>query len=281
MHCDTLGNVRLSRRKPSIFARPWPQTQRVALRALIALNVAAFVCQCCLDVLQPGFVADYLVLTKNGVFDAYSWQFVTAAMLHGGPWHFLSNVLLLYVLGRDLELILGQRHFVYLYLSGAFAGELGHLFLMPANTLLFAASGGVAALLMAYATILPELNLIERRLGWIQVHLKAKHAAGAMLLLTCAMFLVDRDGSVVYSAIPGGLGAGALYANLLGFGHASWLRKLIHRRREAVERVERMSREEFIEQELDPLLEKIARTGMQSLTRAERRILERAREKVR
>ncbi|PYK29796.1 MAG: hypothetical protein DME57_09075 [Verrucomicrobia bacterium] len=269
LHCDILENVRLSRRKPSIFARPWPQTQRVALRAIIALNVAAFVSQFCLNVLQPGFVADYLALSKNGVLDAYSWQFVTAALLHGSPWHFLGNVLLLYVLGRDLESILGQRHFIYLYLSGAFAGELGHLFLMPANTLLFAASGGVAALLMAYATILPEL------------HLKAKHAAGAMLLLTCAMFLVDRNGSVVYSAIPGGLGVGALYANLLGFGHASWLRRLIHRRREAVERVERMSREEFIEQELDPLLEKIARTGMQSLTRAERRILERAREKVR
>ena len=273
--------MRLSRRKPSIFARPWPKTQRVALRTLIALNAAAFVGQYCLDVLQPGFVADYLTLSKVGVLDAYSWQFVTAALLHGSPWHLLGNILLLYVLGPDLESILGQRHFVYLYISGAFAGELGHLFLMPASTLLFAASGGVAALLMAYATILPELDLFERRFGWFQVRLKAKHAAGAILLLTCAMFIVDRNGPVVYSAIPGGLGAGWLYANLLGFGHASWLRRFIRRRREAVERLQRMSREEFIELELDPLLEKIARKGMHSLTRRERDILDRAREKVR
>jgi hypothetical protein len=95
------------------------------------------------------------------------------------------------------------------------------------------------------------------------------------------MLVVDRNGSVVYSAIPGGLGAGWLYANLLGFGHASWLRRFIRRRREAVERLQRMSREEFIELELDPLLEKIARKGMHSLTRRERDILERAREKVR
>jgi len=273
--------VRLSRGKPSIFARPWQESRRVALFALIALNVASFVAQISLDAIQSGFVADYLGLSEIGVSDAYSWQFLSAAFLHSGPWHFLGNVLLLYVLGRDLESILGQRHFVYLYLTGAFAGELGHLFIMPPQTVLFGASGGVAALVMAYATVLPDLDLIDWRSRWFQVHLKAKHTACAILLLALVMFAIDRTGAVMYSAIPGGSVAGWLYANLLGFGHASWLRRLLRRRREAVQRVERMSREEFIQQELDPLLEKIARSGMQSLTRAERRILERAREKVR
>ena len=87
-------------------------------------------------------------------------------------------------------------------------------------------------------------------------------------------------GAVVHSAIPGGLAAGWLYANLLGFGHASWLRRLLHRRREAAQRIRRMTRSEFIEQELDPVLEKIAQQGMESLTRAERRLLAQAREKV-
>ena len=41
-----------------------------------------------------------------------------------------------------------------------------------------------------------------------------------------------------------------------------------------------MTPAEFIEQEIDPLLEKISRGGMQSLTRAERRRLDQAREKV-
>lgn len=249
--------------------------------ALIAVNVASFVAQISLHAIQPGFVSDYLGLSNVGVYDAYSWQFLTAAFLYGNPWHFFGNVLLLYILGRDLESILGQRHFVYLYLTGAFAGELGHLFLMPPQTVLLGASGGVAALAMAYATILPELDLIDWRSRWFQLHLKAKHVACAMFLLALAMLAIDRTGVVVSSAIPGGLAAGWLYANLLGFGHASWLRRFLRRRREASERVQRMSREEFIDQQLDPLLEKIARTGMQSLTRAERRILERAREKVR
>ena len=242
--------------------------------------MAGFVTQFFLDAFEPGFVRDYLALSDRGVHDAYAWQFVSAALLHGNPWHFLGNLLVLYILGRDIESILGQRHFFYLFLSGAIGGELGHLFLMPAETLLYAASGGVAAVLIAYATILPELDLISWRIWRFSIRIKAKHFAAAILFLSLVMLMVDRQGAVIHSAVPGGLAAGWLYANLLGFGQTSWLRRLFRRRQEAAERVQRMTAAEFIEQEIDPVLEKIARSGMQSLTRAERRTLERARDKV-
>ena len=263
-----------------MFARPWQESRRVVLLALIALNVAGFVTQFFLDAFEPGFVRDYLALSDRGIHDAYAWQFVTATLLHGSPWHFLGNLLVLYVLGRDIESILGQRHFLYLFLSGAIGGELGHLFLMPAETLLYAASGGVAAVLIAYATTLPELDLIAWRISRFSFHVKAKHVATAIFCLSLVMLIVDRNGAVIHSAIPGGLAAGWLYANLLGFGHASWLQRVWRRRRESAERLQRMSRAEFIEHAIDPLLEKISRGGMQSLTRAERRILDQAREKV-
>ena len=272
--------VRLSRGKPSLFAQPWRESRRVVLLALIGLNVASFIAQFFLDAFQPGFVQDYLALSNRGLHDAYAWQFVTAMLLYGNPWHLLGNLLVLYVLGRDIESILGQRHFLYLFLSGAIGGELGHLFLMPPETLLYAASGGVAAVLIAYATILPELDLIDWRLRRLSFHLKAKHVAGVLMFLSLITLVIDRHGAVMHSAIPGGLAAGWLYANLLGFGHTSWLGRLLRRRREAVERVQRMTPTEFIEQEIDPLLEKISRKGIQSLTRAERRLLSRASEKV-
>src|ERR1700676_972023 len=129
--------MRLSRGKSLSFPRRWIQQPRVVLLALISLNVAVFVAQIFVDAYQPGFVREYLAMTKNGVRDAYAWQFVTAAFLHDGLWHLSANMLVLYFLGRDLETILGQRHFLYLYLFGAFAGELAHLFLMPSDCILF------------------------------------------------------------------------------------------------------------------------------------------------
>jgi rhomboid family protein len=279
-HCDTLGTVRLSPKKPFLFARPWRESRRFALLALVALNVTGLLAQFFLDSFEPGFVRDYLALSKNGVQDAYAWQFVTATLLYANPWHFVGNVILLYILGRDIESILGQRQFVYLFLSGALGGELGHLFLMPSDTVLYAASGGVAALVIAYATILPELDLIAWRLPGLATHVKAKHFAGALMLSSAVMLVLDRHGAVMHSAIPGGLMTGWIYVNLLGFGHASWVRRLLRRRREAVERIERMSTAQFIEEKIDPLLEKISRNGLQTLTRAERRLLSRAREKI-
>ena len=272
--------MRLSRGKQSALGRPRTKSLDVVLLALIWVNVAAFVVQLFIEATEPGLVRDYLALSNHGLRDVYSWQVITAIFLYGNPWHFVGNVIVLYILGRDVELILGQRHFFYLFLSGAVGGELGHLFLMPPEAALYAATGGVAAVLIAYATILPELDLFAWRSRFLSLHLNATHLVYTVTFVSLVMLMVDRHGAVIHSAIPGGLAVGWLYANLLGFGHPSWLQRRLRKRRAAAERVKRMTAAEFIEREVDPLLEKISRRGIQSLTRAERRTLALAREKV-
>lgn len=264
--------MRLSGRKPSSFTRPWTQRQRIVLLALIGVNLAAFVGQLFLEAYQPGFVREYLGLSKDGVQNAYAWQFLTAAWLHYGPWHLLGNTLVLYLLGRDVESIVGQGHFLLVYVAGAIAGELGHLFMMPSDTVLFAASGGIAAVLMAYATILPELELVLR--------IRAKHVAYVAVAASALLVVFDRTGTVTHSAYLGGCAAGWLYAHLLGFGRPSFLQRALYQRKANAERYRHMNAEQFIAEEVDPLLEKISREGINSLTRAERRVLARAREKL-
>ena len=272
--------MRLSRGKQAALGKPWTVNRRVVLLSLIGANVLAFVVQLSLEIAQPGFVHDYLALSKRGLLDAYSWQFITGALLYGSPWHFFGNVVVLYLLGRDLESILGQRHFFYLFLSGAMAGEFGHLFLMPQESVLYGASGGVAAILIAYATLLPELDLIAWRCRFFGFRFTARHFAYVVTFLSLVMLMVDRHGALIHSAILGGLGSGWLYVHLLGYGHPSWLQRKLSQRRSAAERIDRMTSSEFIEQEIDPLLDKISRGGIDSLTWAERRLLARSREKV-
>jgi membrane associated rhomboid family serine protease len=272
--------MRLSGRKQLSFTRHWTEQSRVVLLTLLGLNIAIFVAQLFLEASRPGFIRDYLGISDRGVRDAYTWQFVIAPLLHNGPWHLLGNMLILFVLGRDLETILGQRHFLYLYLAGSFAGELGHLFLMPSDCVLFAASGGVAAVLVAYATILPELELTSTAFFLVPLRLKAKHLAYGAFVLALILVCIDRGGTVVHSAYLGGCAAGWLYAHLLGFGRPSILQRIISQRRAADERYQQMDAKQFIVEEIDPLLEKISRAGLKSLTRTERRILARGREKI-
>jgi membrane associated rhomboid family serine protease len=272
--------MRLSGRKPSSFTRRWTQQQRIALLAIVTANIVVFAVQVVLQSYDAAFVRDYLALSQRGMRAAYGWQFFTAMFLHDGPWDLLGNMLLLYLLGRDVESILGQRQFLVLYFSGVIAGELGHLFLMPVNCALHAAGGGVAAVLVAYATILPELELTSMVFFVVPIRLKAKHLAYGVFVIALALIILDRGGTVAHSAYFGGCVAGWLYSHLLGFGRPSFAQRILRQRRMEVDRIERMTAEEFISTEIDPLLDKISRSGIGSLTRNERRKLAQARVKI-
>jgi hypothetical protein len=73
---------------------------------------------------------------------------------------------------------------------------------------------------------------------------------------------------------------GWLYAHLLGFGRPSFLQRALRRRHLEGERRHQMSLDDFISLEVDPLLEKISRSGFASLTRRERRTLDEVRTKM-
>lgn len=272
--------MRLSGRKPSSFTQRWTQRQRVVLLTLIGLNVGAFIAQLVLQAYEPKLVGEYLGLSKRGINNGYGWQFLSAIFLHVGPWHLLGNMLVLYLIGRDVESILGQKHFLFLYLAGALGGELGHLLLMPSHCVLLAASGGVAAVLVAFATILPELELTSMLFFVLPIRLKAKHLAYGLFTIAVILMAIDRGGTISHSAYLGGCVAGWLYAHLLGFGRPSFVQRALRQRQARVERYERMSPDQFITEEIDPLLDKIAREGIHRLTWSERRILAKAREKL-
>ena len=272
--------MRLSGRKASRFTRSWAPPQRIVLFSLLGLNAAGFIIQLVLTSWNREFVLEYLGLSDRGISQAYAWQFFTAPLLYNNIWHFIANMLVLYFIGRDVEVIIGQRQFLFLYLFGAFSGELGHLFLMPGDCILFAAGGGIAAIFVAYATILPELEMTTLLLFMVPVRLKMRRVAQIALLAAIALLLFDRTGSVGHSAFLGGALAGWFYANLLGFGGTSVLQRMLRRRRVEAARLRFMSAGQFVAEEIDPLLEKISQRGLASLSRSERRLLEQARAKM-
>ncbi|MGH8165116.1 MAG: hypothetical protein ACREP1_12365, partial [Rhodanobacteraceae bacterium] len=167
-----------------------------------------------------------------------------------------------------------------LYLLGTIGGELGHLFLMPSSTVLLAASGGIAAVVVAFGTILPELELTDSFFFIFPVKVKAKHFATALGALAVLLLFFDRHGVVSHSACLGGCLVGWFYAHLLGFGRPPFFQRVLRSRRIERERHQQMSPEEFIAEKIDPLLEKISRSGLASLTRGERRVLGQARAKI-
>jgi membrane associated rhomboid family serine protease len=271
--------MRLSGRPASSHASRWSPPQQVILLSLIGLNLAAFAAQLAVQSSRPEMIEAYLGLSYRGVDQAYAWQFFSAIFLHAGVISFVASTFLLYLVGRDLETVLGQKHFLYLYFAGIAGGELGHLFLMPASTALAAASGGVAAVVAAMATILPELEVASPLLV-LPFKFKAKYFGYGLFGLGAILVALERHGVVAHSAWIGGCAVGWLYVHLLGYGRPSFIQRSLSRRRRVLERRRQMSLEEFISEEIDPLLEKISRSGLRSLSRSERRTLAGVQEKM-
>lgn len=272
--------MRLSGSKASSYAPRWRSQHRVVLYALLTAQFLAFIGQLILQSYAPAAIPDYLGLSYRGIDQAYAWQFLSALFLHGGVLQFACNLSILYFLGRDVESIFGQKHFLYLYLLGAVAGELGHLFLLPSTTVLLAASGGVAAIVVAFGTILPELEIGASLFFVLPLKVKAKHVNYALFAVAGVLLFAQRDGVITHSAWLGGGCAGWLYAHLLGFGRTSFVQRYLRARQLEQQRLRALSVEDYIVEEIDPLLEKISRRGLASLTRGERRKLAEMRTKM-
>ncbi len=229
---------------------------------------------------SQGVLGSVFGLHADSPFHGSPWQFLTFALLHGGPLHLLGNVLLLYFAGREVEPIIGAKHFAALFLGalafgaaaqwGAMAGAL-----TPVGAGVLGISAGVAAVVAAFATILPELDVTVLLLLVVPLRVRAKFLGLILALLAAGLWMTQT--AVVVG--PAGIIAGSLfgwaYAKRLGFGNPTRIERYYLARRQEALRLERMPAAQFIEEQVNPVLEKIARHGLHSLTQAEKRLLHR------
>jgi rhomboid family protein len=132
-----------------------------ALKALIGANVAIFV----LQELAPLVQLTFALVPARVLGGLEVWRLATYMFLHGGIFHLLFNMLVLWMLGGELERIWGTRYFLkYYFITGTGAAALTVLFsLLPlgvASQLYFTpvigASGAIFGLLLAYAMYFPD-----------------------------------------------------------------------------------------------------------------------------
>lgn len=274
-----------SRSQTQPFARHWPSGRPSATAMLLAASVAVASAEWLCFVLDrsetitPVWLSDVLALHGPAFAQGHWWQFASFVLLHPNPFHLLANMLVLWFAGREVEPIVGVRHFTALYLLGNLFGGLAQWSafasgLAPVGAYLAGVSAGVAAVLAAYATILPELEVVLLLFFVLPLRVRAKTLGLGMVAAAGVLWLMQPGSEVGPAAILAGCVVGWAYAKQLGFGNPMALERYLFDKRQHAARIERMPADQFIREELDPVLEKIARTGRGSLTRAERKLLE-------
>ena len=220
-----------------------------------------------------------LRLEHHGFFQGEYWRLFSYQFLHAGPAHFFVNLLVLWYAGREIEPIVGRLQFLWLCL---FANALGGAACLAtgSNVPVMGFSAAAAAVLSAYATIMPELETGLSFFHIFPIRFRAKYLAFAMVAFAAVCAITGTVGSIGPAGILAGSLLGWLVARRMGFGNPMWFQRRACERRQRELRMQRMSAEDFMRMEMDPILEKISRQGMQNLTRAERKILERGSEKL-
>ena len=89
------------------------------------------------------------------------WRLFTYMFLHGGLFHLLMNMFVLYMFGSQLEQIWGRRRFVRYYLLCGVGAGLFTLLPLPAffDAVHIGASGAVYGLLLAFGLLFPSAQV--------------------------------------------------------------------------------------------------------------------------
>lgn len=280
-------------------------------KALILANALVFIAQ---NLFQEGdsFLIQHFAASTYAIFHKYQiYRLITATFIHGGFFHLLVNMLLLWIAGREMEAMYGGREFGLLY---ATAAAFSTLCWAVADSLganrpdipMVGASGAVMAVVVLYTLYYPHRDLMLWGLVRIEIWM-------LLVVYLCFDFFYlmrqFQNGTVAGVAFASHLG-GAAYGFLYKTYDLRWARLWPSRRfrprlrvfspeprgkvsplstsqgRTATAPTPRASSgyaepEEQLDAKLDEVLAKIAREGRGGLTEEENRVLEEASRRAR
>jgi membrane associated rhomboid family serine protease len=246
--------------------------------------------------IPQGRLVSWLVLPDDPLsLVLQPWSLITYSFLHFGVWHLVFNMLWLYWFGKIALNLFNAKRFLTVYLLGGLFGGLFYVFaynLFPVfvNTSghLIGASAAVMAIMVFMATYSPNT---EMRIFMFTV--KLWHIAAFVILLDLVQIPTSGNAGGLLAHV-GGAGFGYIYASQMTKGNdiGTWFENGIDwfvnlfksRTQKPFRKVHRTARptpgkpksngEKTTDQiKVDGILDKIGKSGYESLTKAEKDFL--------
>jgi membrane associated rhomboid family serine protease len=271
------------------------------VKILLISNIAVFILMWFFSAFHIGDISLYRVLTEflglmplgNGF---YPWQLITYQFVHADFWHLFFNMVFgLWMFGMEVEHVWGSKKFLIYYLFCGVAAGLTQLFLAPifepALGPTVGASGAIYGILIAFAAMFPDRYIFL----YFLIPMKVKYFV--ILLIVFGVMSVGGPGNVANLAHLGGAVAGYLYIiydrrRLLG-GRSirtsqSWMASAPWSKPSSTagdvvdakifdinesKSFEQKEKPIDVQKRIDDILDKISRSGYQSLSEEEKKIL--------
>ena len=255
---------------------------------IIYINVLLFL----ITVLANLFIIKWFALpTTFSEFIYKPWTIISYAFIHQRLFHILSNLLVLYYIGNLFLNFYSKKQFVNIYfLGGVFGAVLFLLYYYLANTIggpLVGASAAVTAIFVAIATKIPRYAIQLRFIGSVELWVLA-----AIWVVMSILQLAGPDKGGAIAHIGGAL-LGFIYANQLEKGNdiGKWFEAIISYFTnlfkptkksplktvyKSKSRTSKSTVEKSKQKKIDDILDKISKSGYETLTQEEKDFLFRA-----
>ena len=232
-----------------------------------------------------------------------AWRFATYMFVHVDFWHFLFNMLMLWMFGSEVADMMGSKHFSGMYFfCGVFAAvfSLVMYWLGMTNAPIIGASGALMGIFVAYYKFFPNRMLLM----FFFFPMRIKYAMWFMVAVDVLM--AHSSDGVAHFAHLGGVVGGFLYMHFyersLRNGHVGMegffdaVKRKAQRSRFRMEdggrngSADKADEDKPLEGEvfymdeqkrMDEILKKVSSEGINSLTDAERQFLLQAGDKLR
>lgn len=243
------------------------------VRTLIIINVAVYL----LQQIVGRTLTYYFGLIPQAFWHGYLWQVFTYQFLHGGFGHIFFNMLILWMFGRTLEEVWGPKRFLTYYLICGIGAGLLNAAVMPGSPIpTIGASGAVYGLLLAFGMLYPNQLIYF----YFLIPIRAKYF---VIIIAAFEFFsgLNPNSPIAHFAHLGGMLFGFIYLQW-----PKWRRKAsqaqAERDRKQHLKVVYSRRDEImnLQEEVDSLLDKINRKGLEALSEEEKRRLREASRKL-
>lgn len=192
---------------------------------LIAVNVLVFLYEVQLTpAALQAFIFEWGVIPADVVRDpAAAWQTVFASMfLHGGWFHIINNMWVLFIFGDNVEAGMGSVRYLVFYLLSGVAAVVLQTYTLPSSTVpMIGASGAISGALGAYLVLFPRARvLLGIPAGFLVIAIGRFPAKWVLLSWFVLQFFLgllaamksgdESTGGIAFGAHIGGFVAGAL-----------------------------------------------------------------------
>ncbi len=271
-----------------IYDRGWYREQqrisaprsRSMVVTLIIINVVAFLLAAVLR--ESGWDPVYggLGLVPDDVVRRVMiWQVVTSMFLHGGLYHLLINMLILFLFGSGVEQRIGRGPFLRLYFGAGIAAAVAYivfgLFDAPFRPAV-GASGAVMGLLVYFTMLNPRARvmfmlIIPMQMMWLTIMILS-------IDLYWFAFAPPGGTGVAHTAHLGGALFGFLYYRYAHQVDFFFLK--LETRGPARASTRSVKERERLRKDVDRLLDKVNEGGLDALSAREKKTLKEASERL-